>query len=144
MELTSLALLLAQIAAVILVSRALGVVMRWLGQPLVIAEMVAGIALGPSLFGLLFPTAFGALFPPASIGTLKTLSQLGLVLFMFLVGVELDPKLLRGRQRASVMISHTSIVFPLCSARARPGGSTAAMRPRASRSCRSRYFSARP
>lgn len=112
MELTALALLLAQIAAVILVSRGLGVVMRWLGQPLVIAEMVAGIALGPSLFGLLWPGAFGALFPAATLGTLKMLSQLGLVLFMFLVGLELDPKLLRGRQRASVMISHTSIVLP--------------------------------
>jgi Kef-type K+ transport system membrane component KefB len=111
LELPTLALL-AQIAAVLLVSRLIGVVMRWLGQPMVIAEMIAGIALGPSLFGLLWPGAFNALFPAATLGTLKTLSQLGLVLFMFLVGVELDPKLLRGRQRASVMISHTSIVLP--------------------------------
>ena len=111
MELPTLALL-AQIAAVILVSRVIGVVMRWLGQPMVIAEMLAGIALGPSLFGLLWPDAFNALFPATTLGTLKTLSQLGLVLFMFLVGIELDPKLLRGRQRASILISHTSIVFP--------------------------------
>ncbi len=111
MELPTLALL-AQIAAVILVSRLIGVFMRWLGQPMVIAEMIAGIALGPSLFGLLWPGAFNALFPAATLGTLKTLSQLGLVLFMFLVGLELDPKLLRGRQRASIMISHTSIVVP--------------------------------
>ena len=111
MELPTLALL-AQIAAVILVSRLIGVVMRWFGQPMVIAEMIAGIALGPSLFGLLWPGAFNALFPAATLGTLKTLSQLGLVLFMFLVGLELDPKLLRGRQRASIMISHTSIVVP--------------------------------
>src|SRR6185369_6196905 len=86
--------------------------MRWLGQPLVIAEMLAGIALGPSLFGLIFPSAFGALFPAASLARLKTLSQLGLVLFMFLVGLELDCRLLRGRGRASLMISHTSIVLP--------------------------------
>lgn len=112
MELTSLALLLAQIAAILLVSRGLGVMLRWIGQPLVIAEMLAGVALGPSLFGLLAPSAFEAFFPAPSVGTLKTLSQLGLVLFMFLVGVELDPKLLRGRQRASVLISHTSIVVP--------------------------------
>src|SRR6476620_3238660 len=80
-ELTTLALLLAQIAAILLVSRALGLVTRWLGQPLVIAEMLAGIALGPSLLGLFFPHAFETLFPAASLGVLKTLSQLGLVLF---------------------------------------------------------------
>lgn len=112
MELTALALLLSQIAVVILVSRALGLVARWLGQPLVIAEMVAGIVLGPSLFGLLFPQAFGALFPATSLPVLKMLSQVGLVLFMFLVGLELDPALLRGRRRASVAISHTSIALP--------------------------------
>ncbi len=112
MELTTLARLLAQIAAIILVSRVLGRVARWLGQPLVIAEMVAGIVLGPSLLGLLFPHAFAVLFPQASLSVLKLLSQLGLVLFMFLVGLELDPELLRGRRRASVAISHTSIVFP--------------------------------
>lgn len=112
MELTTLALLLAQIAAIILVSRGLGLVARALGQPLVIAEMVAGIVLGPSLFGLLFPHAFSTLFPPASLPVLKQLSQLGLVLFMFLVGLELDPELLRGRRRASIAISHTSIMLP--------------------------------
>jgi Kef-type K+ transport system membrane component KefB len=111
-ELTTLALLLAQVAIVILVSRALGLVTRFFGQPLVIAEMVAGIVLGPSLFGLLFPHAFGALFPITSLPVLKMLSQFGLVLFMFLVGLELDPSLLRGRRKASIIISHTSIALP--------------------------------
>jgi Kef-type K+ transport system membrane component KefB len=111
-EFTTLALLLAQIAAILLVSRALGLVTRWLGQPLVIAEMVAGIVLGPSLLGLLWPQAFATLFPAVSLPVLKMLSQLGLVLFMFLVGLELDPALLRGRRRASVLISHTSIALP--------------------------------
>ncbi|MDF3069816.1 MAG: putative cation transporter/universal stress family protein [Polyangiaceae bacterium] len=112
MELNALVLLLAQIAAVLLVSRGLGFGARALGQPLVIAEMVAGIVLGPSLFGWLLPQASAALFPASSMPVLKMLSQLGLVLFMFLVGVELDPKLLRGRERASVIISHSSIVAP--------------------------------
>jgi Kef-type K+ transport system membrane component KefB len=111
-EFTTLALLLAQIAAVLLVSRALGVGAQALGQPLVIAEMVAGILLGPSLFGWLFPHASELLFPASSMAVLKMLSQLGLVLFMFLVGIELDPKLLRGRERASLLISHSSIVLP--------------------------------
>lgn len=112
MEFTTLALLLAQIAAILLVSRALGLITRWLGQPLVIAEMVAGIVLGPSLLGLLWPHAFATLFPAPSLPVLKMLSHLGLVLFMFLVGLELDPALLRGRRRASVLISHTSIALP--------------------------------
>lgn len=114
MEFSTLALLLAQIAAIILVSRALGVITRWLGQPLVMAETVAGIFLGPSLLGQLSPRAMEALFPASSLGVLKTLSQLGLVLFMFLVGLELDPKLLRERRRASVLISHASIFVPFC------------------------------
>ena len=112
MEFTTLALLLAQVAIVILVSRGLGLITRLLGQPMVIAEMVAGIVLGPSLFGLLFPHAYAALFPTASVPVLTMLSQFGLVLVMVLVGLELDPALLRGRRRASVAISHTSIALP--------------------------------
>jgi Kef-type K+ transport system membrane component KefB len=109
---TTLTLLLGQIAAILLASRALGVVARVFGQPLVIAEMVAGILLGPSLFGLLWPQGFHTLFPATSMPVLQMLSQLGLVLFMFMVGLELDTSLLRNQKRASVMISHASIVVP--------------------------------
>jgi Kef-type K+ transport system membrane component KefB len=111
-ELTPLALLLAQIASILLVSRAVGMVTRRLGQPHVIAEMLAGIALGPSLLGLLWPSASSVLFPASSMPVLKMLSQFGLVLFMFIVGLELDPALLRGRRRASVLISNVGILFP--------------------------------
>jgi len=112
MELTMLALLLAQIAAILLASRGLGLITRRLGQPLVIAEMLAGIALGPSLLGLVWPSAYGTLFPASSMPVLKMLSQLGLVLFMFLVGLELDTVLLRERRRASVLISNVGIALP--------------------------------
>ncbi|HVY28830.1 MAG TPA: cation:proton antiporter [Polyangiaceae bacterium] len=112
MELTTLALLLAQIAAILLLSRALSVVTRALGQPLVMAEMLAGILLGPSLLGQLAPHVMDTLFPAASMPVLKTLSQLGLVLFMFVIGLELDPKLLKERRGSSVLISHASIFAP--------------------------------
>lgn len=112
LEFNSTVRLLLQIVVVVAASRLLGLGARRLGQPPVIAEIAAGIALGPSLLGWLWPEATQLLFPSASLPGLQLLSQLGLVLFMFLVGLELDPELLRGRGRASVAISHTSIVLP--------------------------------
>ncbi len=104
--------LIAQIIAVIVVSRLLGVVAKRLNQPMVIAEITAGIMLGPSLLGLFFPEVGKVLFAPDSLKGLSLLSQLGLVLFMFLVGLELDFGLLKGRGKASVAISHSSIFVP--------------------------------
>jgi Kef-type K+ transport system membrane component KefB len=112
LEFSALSLLLAQIAAVLVVSRALGLVTGWMGQPLVIAEVLAGIVLGPSLLGWLWPEAMVSLFPQSSMPVLKMLSQIGLVLFMFMVGLEFDTRLLKGRTHASVVISHTSIIVP--------------------------------
>lgn len=107
-----LTLLIVQLIVIIVLSRVIGRGARALGQPLVIAEIVAGIVLGPSLLGWLAPGVMEALFPQNSLGILKMLSQVGLILFMFLIGLELDPKLLKGRGHASVAISHTSIIVP--------------------------------
>jgi Kef-type K+ transport system membrane component KefB len=112
MHANPLTLLILQLIAIIGLSRLIGRGARWLGQPLVIAEVVAGIVLGPSLLGQVAPGWMGALFPAESLPGLKLLSQVGLVLFMFLVGLDLDPKMLKGKGRASVAISHTSIVVP--------------------------------
>ena len=107
-----LTLLIAQLLVIIISARLLGVMARKVHQPLVIAEIVAGILLGPSLLGAVAPTVRDTLFPAASLGILGMLSQLGLMLFMFLVGLEMDLGLLRGRGRAAVLISHASIVAP--------------------------------
>lgn len=107
-----LALFIVQAVVIIAAARIVGLVARKVEQPMVIAEIVAGIMLGPSLLGLVAPEVMTTLFPPASLKLLGLLSQCGLVLFMFLVGLELDPTMLRGRGKSSVMISHCSIVVP--------------------------------
>ena len=105
-----LAILLAQIVTIILVARFFGWICRKISQPTVIGEMLAGIALGPSLFGDYFPELFSTLFPKESIVNLKFLSQIGLILFMFVVGMELDLKILRTKVKEAFIISHTSII----------------------------------
>lgn len=104
--------LLVQVAAVVVAARAVGWLFRRVRQPQVMGEMVAGILLGPSLLGWAAPGVSAWLFPPDSLGALSALSQVGLLVFMFLVGLELDPRLLRDRGRAALVISHVSIVAP--------------------------------
>ncbi|WP_053235026.1 cation:proton antiporter [Sandaracinus amylolyticus] len=108
-----LARVLFQVVVILAASRALAPIARRLGQPVVVAEIVAGILLGPSLLGWIAPPVSAWLFPPASLSGLRLLSQLGLVLFMFLVGLELDPKLLHGRGRTSIAVGTASLVVPL-------------------------------
>jgi Kef-type K+ transport system membrane component KefB len=106
--------LVLQVAVVLLVSRAVGMLFGRFGQPQVVGEMVAGILLGPSLLGWAAPGFSEFIFPPSSLGYLNGLSQIGLVLFMFLVGVSLNPKELREHGRTAILTSHASIVAPFC------------------------------
>ncbi|RVT78739.1 cation/H(+) antiporter [Flavobacterium sufflavum] len=107
-----LAILLAQIVMIILVARIFGWFFKKIGQPTVIGEIIAGIVLGPSLVGMYFPEFSAALFPVKSLGNLKFLSQIGLILFMFVIGMELDIKVLRNKASEAIVISHASIIIP--------------------------------
>jgi len=107
-----LALLLAQIITIILAARLLGWLCKKIGQPTVIGEILAGIILGPSFIGMYFPGFSAAVFPVQSLGNLQFLSQIGLILFMFMVGMELDMKTLKSKAQDAVVISHASIIIP--------------------------------
>ncbi len=107
-----LSILLLQVIAIVVAARALGALFRRIGQPSVIGEMIAGILLGPSLLGLLAPDFQGFLFPASSMGALRLLSQIGVILFLFVVGIELDVQHLRQMAHAAVLVSHASIVVP--------------------------------
>ena len=107
-----LAILLAQIVTIIIVARFFGWIFKKIGQPTVIGEIIAGIVLGPSLLGMYFPEFSATLFPVESLGNLKFLSQIGLILFMFVIGMELDLKVLKNKANEAVVISHASIVIP--------------------------------
>lgn len=107
-----LALLLAQILVIIWLSRIIGWVATKIGQPKVVGEMTAGIVLGPSLIGSQFPAFSAALFPVESLSNLQFLSQIGLIFFMFIVGMDLDLRVLKKKANDAVIISHASIVIP--------------------------------
>lgn len=107
-----LAILLGQIVVIILTARFFGFLARKIGQPAVVGEVIAGIVLGPSLLGLYFSDLSTALFPTQSLGNLQLLSQVGLILFMFVIGMELDLKVLRNKAHDAVVISHASIIVP--------------------------------
>jgi Kef-type K+ transport system membrane component KefB len=105
--------LLLQVVVIMVVARAVGLIFRRVGQPTVVGEMIAGIIVGPSVLGALFPNAVNFLFPASSIGTLRLLSQLGVIIFMFVVGMELNAQHLHKKAHAVIMVSHASIVIPL-------------------------------
>src|SRR4051794_27496653 len=114
--------LLLQVLLILALSRVMGVIFRFFRQPQVMGEMIAGIMLGPSLFGWLAPNLWAYVFRPDTIAGsgiatdptnyLNILSQIGVIFFLFLVGLELDPKLLKNRGHQAVVVSHVSIIAP--------------------------------
>src|SRR5262249_50754153 len=108
------ALLHVLLAMVVVIgaARLIGALFMKIHQPPVVGEIVAGILLGPSLLGRAAPGVSAFLLPTAVAPFLGVLSQVGVILYMFLVGLELDPSLLRKRGQATVAISHASIVVP--------------------------------
>jgi len=103
------AAVLRALLVVTLASQALAAICKRLRQPPVIGEVIAGILLGPSLFGRFAAGAFESVFSPRALPYLGLLAQIGVVLFMFLVGMELDTGLLRKRGGAAVVISVASM-----------------------------------
>ncbi len=108
-----LAWLLLSVAVLVACARLAGIAARAVGQPQVVGEMAMGIALGPSLLGWLAPGVMATLFPAANLPHLHSLSQLGMLLFMFLVGLEFDARRLRKLGHTAVMTSHASMTLPL-------------------------------
>jgi Kef-type K+ transport system membrane component KefB len=105
-------LLLLQIIVILGFAKSLAPMLRWLGQPAVVVEILAGVILGPSLLGALCPSVSAALFPPRSLPSLALISQLGLVLYLFVVGMRLDTSIMRQRTRSVAATSLASIVIP--------------------------------
>lgn len=111
-------LILLQMAAVLIVTLGFGWLATRLGQARVIGEIVGGIALGPSVLGYFFPEFEADLFPASSLHALDTLSNVGLVLYMFLIGLELDSRHLQQRKGAVLATSLSSILLPFIAAAA--------------------------
>lgn len=103
------AILLLQIVVILLAVRIFGWICQKIGQPTVVGEIFAGVVLGPSLLGHYFPQVSEFLFPVSSLENIRFLSQIGLILFMFIVGMELNLKILKNRANNALIISHTSI-----------------------------------
>jgi Kef-type K+ transport system membrane component KefB len=108
----AVSILLLQLVVIVIASRLVGKLFLMMGQPRVMGEIVAGIILGPSLLGQLSPSAMTFLFPAVSLEPLRLLSQIGVVIFMFVVGMELELGDLRRKATAAIMVSHASIVVP--------------------------------
>ncbi len=101
-----------QLAFILAIVRIVGILARRIGQPQVVGEMIAGVLIGPSFFGLLFPQAQSALFPKETISVIYAVSQVGLVIYMFLIGAEFNVGLIRERVRSAAFVSLAGILTP--------------------------------
>ncbi len=101
-----------QLALILTVCRVVGLIGRWLGQPPVVCEMIAGVVMGPSLFGLLFPETFALVFPRESMTIIYAVAQVGLALYMFLVGAEFRADLIRRNFAGAAAVSSAGIAAP--------------------------------
>lgn len=100
------------LVAIVTVGLILARLLRYIGQPPVIGEVLAGILLGPSLLGRFFPEVSAALFPPEVGPYISIISQLGVIIYMFLVGLEFNPQSIKERVNSTVGIAHASMVVP--------------------------------
>lgn len=105
--------LILSVGVILLAARLAGWIFQRIGQPRVVGEMTAGIMLGPSFLGRFFPGVFAYVFPASSMPAIGVLSQLGLLLFMFVVGLEVDLERVVKQRAAVVLISNCSILLPL-------------------------------
>ncbi len=104
--------LFIQLILIVVAARVCGVLATFVRQPAVVGEMIAGILLGPSLLGWLWPDFFHFVFPASSLGSLRLFSQIGVCLFMFVVGMEVDVDQLKRQARTAVLVSQASILIP--------------------------------
>ncbi len=107
-----LARLLLQLVVIVTATKAAGAVAARAGQPAVVGEMAAGILLGPSLLGWVWPAGSAFIFQASSLGALQLFSQIGVCLFMFVIGLELDIGDLKRRAQTALVVSHSSIMLP--------------------------------
>jgi Kef-type K+ transport system membrane component KefB len=107
-----IAIFLLQLIIIIIAAQICGWFFKKIGQPAVMGEIIAGIVLGPSVVGNLFPDFTSFVFPASSLGNLQMLSQIGLILFMFVIGMELDLNIIKKKAKSAVLISNISIIIP--------------------------------
>ena len=111
-HLDALSQLLLQLVTILVAARIMGELFARTRQPAVIGEMAAGILLGPSLLGWVAPPLFAGLFPQASLAALQLLSQIGVCLFLFVVGMGVDASHVRQKASSAVIIGQSSILVP--------------------------------